>query len=58
MNPDLVGRSFRLDQPIVSGEGQVRVDDSVWRVVGPDLPAGSAVRVARLDGATLVVERV
>ena len=52
----LVGRVFVLDQPISGGEGRIRVDDSVWRVVGPDLPAGSAVRVARLDGATLVAE--
>ena len=52
----LVGRSFTLDQPITDGAGRIRVGDSVWRVVGPDLPAGAAVRVARVDGATLVVE--
>ena len=51
----LVGRRFTLDQPIVSGEGRVRVDDTVWRVLGPDLPTGAAVEVTRLDGATLVV---
>jgi hypothetical protein len=55
--PDLafIGRRFTLDQPIVSGEGRVRVNDSIWRVLGPDLPAGSAVTVVRIDGATLVV---
>ena len=52
----LVGRTFALDQPITGGEGRVRVDDSVWRVIGPDLPAGSRVRVSRIEGATLVVE--
>ncbi|MDB5511755.1 MAG: hypothetical protein JWR08_1238 [Enterovirga sp.] len=52
----LIGRTFVLDQPMVSGEGRIRVDDSVWRVLGPDLPAGAAVRVVRLDGATLVVD--
>jgi hypothetical protein len=52
----LVGRRFTLDHPIVSGEGRIRVDDSVWRAVGPDLPAGADVTVRRLDGATLVVE--
>jgi inner membrane protein len=52
----LVGRRFALDQPIVSGEGRIRVDDTVWRVVGPDLPAGTAVRVLRIEGATAVVE--
>jgi membrane protein implicated in regulation of membrane protease activity len=51
----LVGRSFALDAPVVAGEGRVRVDDSVWRVVGPDLPVGASVTVTRLDGNTLVV---
>lgn len=52
----MLGRRFVLDQPIISGEGRVRVDDTVWRVTGPDLPAGAAVRVLRLEGATLQVE--
>lgn len=54
----LVGRAFALDAPIVAGEGRVRIDDSFWRVTGPDAPAGARVRVARIDGATLVVEAV
>ena len=52
----LVGRVFMLDTPIAGGEGRVRVDDSVWRITGPDAPAGASVRVVRVDGATLVVE--
>ena len=52
----LVGRVFVLDRPIAAGEGRVRVDDSVWRVVGPDRDPGASVRVVRVDGATLVVE--
>ncbi len=52
----LVGRLFTLEAPIAGGEGRVRVDDSSWRVTGPDLPRGAAVRVVRVEGATLVVE--
>ena len=52
----MVGRTFRLDRAIQGGEGRVRVDDSVWRVTGPELAAGDAVRVVRVEGATLVVE--
>jgi membrane protein implicated in regulation of membrane protease activity len=52
----LVGRTFTLDAPIARGEGRVRVDDSFWRVTGPDAPAGASVRVVRVEGATLVVE--
>ena len=51
----LVGRDFVLDRPIAGGEGRVRVDDTVWRVVGPELPAGAVVRVTRVEGATLHV---
>jgi len=50
-----VGRVFTLDEPIVHGSGRVRIDDTTWRVSGPDCPAGSKVRVEKADGATLVV---
>ena len=53
----LVGQEFTLDRPIAEGAGAVRVGDTVWRVQGPDLPAGSRVRVVRADGASLHVEK-
>lgn len=53
-----VGRVFFLSEPIVSGIGQVRVDDTVWRVSGPELPLGTSVRVKGLDGSTLIVEPI
>ena len=52
----LVGRVFTLDKPIMDGSGTVRVDDTIWRVSGPDCPAGSKVKVVRADGASLMVE--
>ncbi len=52
----LIGRVFTLEAPIARGEGRVKVDDSSWRVRGPDAPAGAAVRVVRVEGATLIVE--
>src|SRR5688500_1356541 len=52
----LVGRVFTLEKPIMDGSGTVRVDDTVWRVRGPDCPAGSRVKVVRSDGASLTVE--
>jgi membrane protein implicated in regulation of membrane protease activity len=54
----LVGRVFTLERPIVDGAGTVRVDDTVWRVAGPDTPAGSRVRVVHADGANLTVAAV
>lgn len=53
-----VGRVFTLEKPIVGGFGSVRIDDTVWRVSGPDCPAGSRVRIAGANGATLVIERL
>ncbi|PPE74956.1 hypothetical protein C3942_04580 [Solimonas fluminis] len=51
-----IGRNFTLKDPIVNGVGKLRVDDSQWRITGPDVPAGTQVRVTRADGATLHVE--
>jgi membrane protein implicated in regulation of membrane protease activity len=52
-----VGRVFVLEEPIVHGTGRVRVDDTTWRVTGPDCPAGTQVKVERADGAILIVAR-
>ena len=54
----LVGRVFTLEKPIVDGSGTVRIDDTVWRVAGPDAPAGSRVKIVRADGASLTVDAV
>ncbi|MEM1411197.1 MAG: NfeD family protein [Pseudomonadota bacterium] len=51
-----VGREFTLNKPIVNGVGKISVDDSSWRVRGPNLPAGAQIRVKRVDGVVLVVE--
>jgi inner membrane protein len=51
----LVGRVFTLEKPIIDGSGTVRIDDTIWRVAGPDTPAGSWVRIVQADGASLTV---
>lgn len=52
----LVGRTATLTEPIVNGRGRVRIDDTTWRVSGPDLAAGRRVRVVRAEANTLIVE--
>lgn len=52
----LVGRVVPLDRAIVGGRGRVQIADAFWDVTGPDLPAGTPVRVVGASGMTLVVE--
>jgi hypothetical protein len=52
-----IGRVYNLDEAIINGIGKVRVGDSVWRAVGPDLPAGERVKVVGVEGTMLKVEK-
>ncbi len=55
----LVGRTFALSDAIKGGEGVIRVNDTRWKVHGPDMPAGTKVRVTGVeDAAILLVEQV
>ena len=51
-----VGRSFTLGQPIVNGRGKLTIEDTVWEVEGPDLAAGTRIRVTAVNDMILVVE--
>lgn len=51
-----VGRDYVLERPIENGQGRLRIDDTLWMVEGPDLPAGSWVTVTGVDGQRLKVE--
>ena len=52
-----IGRHFTLEEPIVNGLGKIRVDDSTWKIEGPDaLPAGCKVKVTDVEGTVLKVE--
>lgn len=53
----LIGKVFKLEATMTGGEGRIRVGDSSWRITGPELLAGTEIRVVRVDGATLVVEK-
>lgn len=56
----MVGKLATLTEPIKDGRGRVRIGDTLWRVSGPDLPAGTQVRVKAAGPADLelVVEAV
>ena len=51
-----IGREVVLDEPIREGDGRLILDDTTWRIHGPDLAAGAKVRIVDADGAVLKVE--
>lgn len=51
----LVGREVMLAQPISGGQGEISIDDTMWRVTGDDMPAGTRVRITGLEGSLLRV---
>jgi len=54
----LIGKEFFLDQPIERGFGNIRVDDSVWRVTGEEYGVGrEGAGDGRRGGALLRVRR-
>ena len=52
----LVGQVVVLHDAIANGRGRVQIADAYWTVTGPDLPAGTTVRLTGADGMTLEVE--
>lgn len=50
-----IGRTFTLTEPVVNGVGRLRVDDTIWRISGPDLDSGSNITVDDIDGTILKV---
>ncbi len=52
----LIGRTAVLAEPIDNGTGRIKLGDTLWRVTGPDLPAGTKVRVVAAHGGELRVD--
>ena len=53
----LVGRVLVVAEAIEHGRGKVRVGDTLWPAEGPDVTAGTEVRVVAAKATVLVVER-
>lgn len=52
----LIGQISTLEEPIRDGHGRVRLGDTLWLATGPDLAAGTRVRVVGAEGTALKVE--
>ncbi len=51
-----IGRVVTLAEPIIAGQGQVFIGDTLWHIEGADIPAGAKVRIVSYDDSTLLVE--
>lgn len=54
----MIGETVTVAEPIISGQGRVRVGDAEWIARGPDAPAGARMRVAGARGNILDVEPI
>lgn len=50
-----IGQVITLDDPIVDGKGEIRLDNQTWRLSGADNPTGTKVRIIALSDRTLYV---
>lgn len=50
-----IGSELVLLEAIEQGQGRAKLGDGVWKVEGPELPAGARVRVTGVKGAILTV---
>ena len=50
-----VGSELVLIEAIEQGSGKAKLGDGVWKVSGPELPAGARVRVTGVNGTILIV---
>lgn len=51
----LVGRIVILSGAIENGAGRLSIDDTIWRVEGPDMPAGTRAVITGVTGTVLKV---
>jgi len=51
-----IGKTYALETPIKNRQGKVRINDTMWKVNGPDAPSGTWVKVVDSDGSVLIVE--
>ena len=51
-----IAAALPLERAIVDGRGRVQIADAYWEVAGPELPAGTHVRIVGGDAMSLQVE--
>lgn len=52
-----VGRIITLKSPIVDGQGKINIDDSTWKIEGPDCPEGTKIKIVSVNNVVFTVEK-
>lgn len=52
----IIGQTVTAVETFANGRGSVKVGDTIWRASGPDVPAGTKLKVTGADGTLLQVE--
>jgi len=53
-----IGRTITLKTPIEDGHGKISIDDSTWKVRGPDCLVGTKVKLIALNNVIFDVQIV
>jgi membrane protein implicated in regulation of membrane protease activity len=53
-----IGQVLVLSDGLRDGVGRVKLGNRRWNLRGPNIPAGSRVRVTGVDGSILIVDRL
>jgi len=53
-----IGQVLTLTESINDGAGRARLGNRQWTLRGPNVPAGTRVRVTGVDGTVLIVDRL
>jgi membrane protein implicated in regulation of membrane protease activity len=53
-----IGQVLTLTESINDGAGRAKLGNRQWTLRGPNVPAGTRVRVTGVDGMVLIVDRL
>ena len=53
-----IGQVLTLTESINDGSGRAKLGNRNWTLRGPNVPAGTRVRVTGVDGTILIVDRL
>jgi membrane protein implicated in regulation of membrane protease activity len=53
-----IGQVLTLTESINEGAGKAKLGNRQWSLRGPNVPAGTRVRVTGVDGVVLIVDRL